>query len=191
MLYKKIINPAIEVLKNTSIATLFTDLKLLRTISAELDKMQEIVNTCITAEAKMILPDNFSDYQSLLNKRQEIQQLLWLPVKTNEDRAEYHKIPKQTLIDNVNSLLSNANVKIAKNAYPYFLPPTVSQYIVWVSDNSSKNEIISQIFSFLKLFKIENVTDIIIFERPRKSDRLLVKGTLPEIRHLHLWIKNQ
>jgi hypothetical protein len=189
MLYKKIINPAIEVLKSTSIASLVADLKLLRSISVELNKIQEIAKSSIEAEAKMILPDNFSDYQSLLNKRQEIQQLLWLPVKTNEDRAEYHKIPKQVLIDNVNSLLSNANVKISKNTYPYFLPPSVGQYIVWVSDNSSKSEIISQIFSFLKLCKIKNVTDVIIFERPRKSDRLLVKGTLPEIRHLHLWIK--
>lgn len=137
---------------------------------------------------KKILPDVFSDFNSILDAREEIRHLRLLPVKHNSARAVYHSISKDVLAAEVHQQLGDRQIILAENAYPYFLPPDVIQNIVWVTDSVSHADTINFIASRVIQLQI-NPDELILFERPRTSSTPLVRGTFPAVRHVHFWYK--
>lgn len=135
-----------------------------------------------------ILPDRFGNFQQLLDVREDIRHLKFLPVKEDEARATYNA-NKKRLAEDIAIMMGGRNIALSPNQHPYFLPPDVVQEIVWIKDGVEE-ETITEFMAFaLHEMKVP-VERVITFERPRTSrisNVPLLRGTFPAIRHIHLW----
>ncbi len=138
---------------------------------------------------EVIIPGKYPDFNSLLKARDRIRRLELLPVKTEAEYARYHKQPKEQLIGQVLDYLGDSNLALAYNIYPYWLPGDLEQSMVWVKDPStSENEIAEFIARCTRLYKTLP-EELILFERPLKISTKIVRGTFPDLRHIHYWRK--
>ena len=134
--------------------------------------------------AKPILKEIFYSFDTIIARRTSIRHLELLPVKTDEMRALYNALDKSELVSDLKKKLRGKSIICEKNLYPYDLPSDLEQYIAWVEDRETKMEDIAEFIANLNL----NLSDTILFERPLTKTKL-VKGTFPQIRHIHLWVK--
>ncbi len=141
-------------------------------------------------EPYRIDPVIFPSFKSLLNRREYIRNLRLLPIKTDADQVTYHAQPHDSLKNLVSEYFGeNDDLAMAPNKFPYFLPQDTHQYIVWIKDQNVGNE---RVFEFVAKAKVALAVpsdEIILFERPKNTKSKLVKGTLPEFRHVHFWIR--
>ncbi len=141
-------------------------------------------------EPYRIDPIIFPSFKSLLNRRDYIRNLRLLPIKTDADQVTYHAQPHDSLKDLVSKYFGeNDDLAMAPNKFPYFLPKDTYQYIVWIKDQSVQNEKVYEFVAKAKIALSVPNDEIILFERPKNTKSKLVKGTLPEFRHVHFWIR--
>lgn len=136
---------------------------------------------------ELIYPDTYPDFNSLLSERLRIRNLELLPVRSDADLGRYRQSSQERLTDKVRSYLGLSRMVLARNNYPYLLPDDTEQCLVW-----AKNERDALIPQFIaKAMKVQRLTsnDIILFERPARSTVLIVKGTIPDIHHVHIWMR--
>jgi hypothetical protein len=137
--------------------------------------------------SKPILPEIFPTVESVLARRGSIKHLDLLPIKTDEMRAHYNSLDKDKLAADVLIQLGSSRMFCQENKFPYLLPKELVQLIVWVKNrNEPREEVAKFILQVVEArgFKLSN---LILFERPQLEHGRLVKGTLPQIRHVHLW----
>ena len=84
-------------------------------------------------------------------------------------------------------MMGSESLVLAPNLYPYWLPEGIEQRILWIADREAPH---SELVKFItaasaKLGYLPH--DLVMFERPLGNKTKLVKGTLPQIRHLHYW----
>lgn len=137
----------------------------------------------------VINPFDYPDFASLLSKRHDIRNLKLVPIKTDEDYVKYHTYSKTQLKTLVDSYYGNSLMAFSENAFPYFLPKDVGQYIAWIKDDSlADSEVINFIAKLMNFFK-KDENEVILFERPLMTSAKYVRGTMPVYRHVHMWIK--
>lgn len=138
-----------------------------------------------------IPPWEYPSFDHLLKSRELIRQLKLLPVKTDSERERYKSENHEMLQQRLYSLLGDSMMVLAKNAYPYWLPEDVAQYLVWIRDKRvSRQEIItftSQCAEHLSLGK----NDLILFERSLHTTQPLIKGSFQQMRHIHFWFRDR
>lgn len=135
-----------------------------------------------------ITPDIFPSFGRLLARREYIKNLKLLPIKTAEDRSSYHTIPQESLEQSVADFLAQEDIALGPNRYPYSLPPDLNQLIVWIKDSMVEEERIIEFLAKAKMALKVEPNKLILFERPKKTQSPMVKGTLPQYRHIHFWI---
>lgn len=154
----------------------------------------------VLPKPEKILPNIFPNYPALVKARDEIRRLRWLPVKSNEDRAAYNAIRGSvSILAEVEKMIGPSGLVLAVNKYPYFLPPGTKQYIAWIRDEIEPDRVthflthsaIVLTSSITREAQVNMVTpdltNLIMFERPRHIQSPLIRGTFPAIRHVHLW----
>ena len=140
-------------------------------------------------KAFQIRREIFGSFDELYKYREDIQELILLPVKEDSKRAFYNSLDKNELLKKLLMGMKNDLIMIALNEYPYEAPDDVEQYLVWVREAQTDDFIIaSAIAKFIRQAGLES-NHVILFERPIKTDTALVHGTFPLLRHIHLWIK--
>lgn len=139
--------------------------------------------------ARMILPDAAQSFSDLLNGRDKIRMLTWLPIKTEQDRRAFKELDQQALLRGLHERLDGANMLMVANDYPYLLPPDTLQLIVWVRNRDTSHlEVAKFIERVCSKTLHASPSELIMFERPYGSKQPLVKGTFPAMRHVHLWL---
>ena len=148
---------------------------------------QSIIDTEVFERPTPILPSEFKIPLDLLVKRRDIQYLKLLPLKTDDMRAYYHSLDPIDLTKDIQKGFKDVDIYIRENEFPYHLPNGVNQYIIWIADYKMSHEDIAKfIYGIMDDYGFF-IDNIILFERPAYTETLLVKGTMPEIRHIHLW----
>ena len=136
---------------------------------------------------KILAPVHLHDFDDVYELRDEIRNLRALPVKTNDERDRYHKTPKEQLLAEIQSYFKGSAIAIVPNAYPYWLPDDLRQEIVWIANREVQDdEVATAIAKHLVSIPTER---FILFERSINTDAQMFRGTLKEVRHIHLWTK--
>lgn len=139
---------------------------------------------------EIITPGTYPHFADLLVQRERIRNLQLLPVKTDDDRTDYHQQSALTL-KMVRSYVQADRFCLQTNLFPYFLPPDVEQYILWLQDfREDRCTIALELARGIQLLG-KTPEEVIIFERPLKTQSRLVRGTVPQIRHIHLWLEGE
>jgi hypothetical protein len=138
----------------------------------------------------VITPEEFTSFEELLSVREEIRNLKLVPIKDDYMHDLYNSIDKEELLEEVNSYTSDSNLTFIQNQYPYWLSSDVNQSLIWIKDGVRPLEITS--FLARLIFRLDVSPDeIILFERPSNTKSVLIKGTFPAMRHIHLWTKKK
>jgi len=151
---------------------------------------QELLDKTELEKAFPIIPEQFPTFDDLLAYRTSIRDLRLLPVKSDLMRAYYHTLDQDLLAWQVLNLLEDDDFKLAKNEYPYVVPEGTDQYIFWIQDNYAPRDIIAWELQKIVIDRGFKLDDLILFERPMKATTLLVKGTFPLVRHMHVWTRS-
>jgi hypothetical protein len=153
----------------------------------ELMTPQEILDMGEFERAKPILPEKFTTFESVITRRGSIRNLDLLPVKTDVMRAYYNSLSKLVMAAKIVQDFQGRKMFCAENQFPYALPENMIQLIVWVRDRNEPRESIAEfILSEIKSRNF-NLANVILFERPTNIETSLVRGTLPQVRHIHFW----
>ncbi len=137
-----------------------------------------------------IFMSQYPDFDALLKSRDEIRTLGLLPIKSETVYQQYKQTPLNQLNAQVEAILSGEQLAVADNAFPYFLPRDVRQLLIWADDNVSKFDINDFCARLMQSFGLE-IGDVISFERPRKVEAKLLRGTFPQKRHIHFWTRRK
>jgi hypothetical protein len=151
----------------------------------------EILAKTTFDKAFPILPERFPTFDYLLKWRQQIRDLIILPVKNDEMRAYYHTLDREKLAQDVRKKMGNVRFMFACNEFPYLVPKNTQQFIVWVKEPAETREAIAGYIKMLVEDYHWSIDDLILFERPLGVTTKLVKGTFPAIRHVHLWVRDK
>ena len=136
----------------------------------------------------IISPKEFDCFETLLKYRDEIKNLLLVPVKDDDTYKKYHLVNEEDLKTEVELFLKDSPIALVKNAYPYWLSEDIEQKLIWIKENTEEDIVLS----FIEKTLIEsNLTthEVILFERPLGIKVPLIKGTFPYKRHIHFWHK--
>jgi hypothetical protein len=136
-----------------------------------------------------ILPERFPTFDHLLEWKEKIRDLILLPVKSDEMRAHYKTLDKNALAEDIWRKLGNERWMFSQNEFPYMVPENTSQQILWIKDPLEPREEVAKFLSQIIQEHNYNLDDLILFERPLGISTLLVKGTFPLIRHVHVWTR--
>ena len=140
---------------------------------------------------EVIVPWKFPNFEALLARRDDIRTLKLLPVKNDEEYKRYHSESREDLVRGVEGYLGGEPIVLAPNQFPYFMPDDVLQNIVWMRDpNTSNNDLAQFLERVMRLLDV-SLDRVILFERPMQTASKLVRGTLPQYRHVHIWTKKQ
>ncbi len=150
---------------------------------------KDLLDVSEFSRPKVINPYEYPDFSSLVQDRQEIRQLRLLPLKSDEEYKRYHDQTKDYLYSRVLSYLGDSPMALAYNAFPYYLPEDLAQYLVWIKDTSTpESEVLSFMAKSIEHLQIKP-EELILFERSLKTTSKFVKGTFSEMRHIHFWFR--
>ena len=185
---KEILDYLPNVLKVSDVIGFSFDPEITREI-AQLMTPDEILHQRDFPKPEVINPLKYPNFDSLIGRRDDIRNLRLLPVKSDDEYVRYHGIPKELLGGFISDYLKDSKLTIAINRFPYWLPEDLGQYIIWASNPHTPNlEIVEFIARIMPLAGL-SLEEIILFERPKNINQRLIRGTFPDIRHIHLWIK--
>lgn len=150
---------------------------------------EEVLNQTSFDLPEAISPLKYPTFADLVKERLRIRDLKLVPIKTDEERARYKSEPKELLYSRILDYLGNSSMALAINAYPYFLPDDLAQFLVWIKNRDAKREEVENfIGKCIKVLSIKK-DEIILFERSLGFDTKLIRGSYKDIRHIHIWIK--
>jgi hypothetical protein len=137
----------------------------------------------------VIVPGVVNSFEDLLLRLEDIRCLRLVPVKHDDMQALYKKADRAALAHTIIKKFSVAgDIFIADNEYPYFLPKDVRQQIIWINDNVCDDMVLRYIEDVIWMYDVEQY---ILFERSTKCTSKLIKGTIPQVRHIHFWTKKK
>lgn len=153
---------------------------------------KEILEFDVYPRPKIISPEVFTSFDSILPFKDKIRKLTLVPIKDDNMHAIYNSTTdKSVLIEELNKYFSISEIFLLENQFPYWLPNDLEQNIIWIKNSEiSEKEILEFITKCAKYLNTD-INKLILFERPLKTTSLLVKGTFPAYRHIHFWIKKQ
>lgn len=147
---------------------------------------KEILNKKNHERPFVIFVEDFPTFKDLYKVRHEIRDLRLVPLKSDEIYKEYHSYDKNELLKTVN--FGENDIFISDNQFPYMLPENTHQKLIWVKENVEDHILEYYLYNLIKEIGTE---EIISFERPLNIDTFLVKGSFPQIRHIHFWYEKK
>ena len=107
-----------------------------------------------------------------------------MPIKDDAMHKFYNSHDRKELAKEQSVKLRHRDIVMEDNRFPYWLPRDVQQRVIWVKDGVSNRRVVEFIINVIQSEKLSN---FISFERPNDSKIALIRGTIPQIRHLHFW----
>lgn len=149
---------------------------------------KEVLNQEIYENPVIITPMKFQSFEELCSNYENIRDLKLLPVKDNPMYLYYKQFDREELANEIRERFKakKTNIFIERNKFPYWLPDDVRQEIIWIDDDCPEETVLGFIEQIIWFHKYP---DYILFERSNKCLTKLVRGTIPQIRHIHLWTK--
>lgn len=165
------------------------------------DQTRDQVGTIMTPERilecnyflppERIDPKRFPSFDALLEERDLIRTLGLLPVKSAQMYQVYKSQRVETLVKQVEEFLGQEKLAFATNGYPHLLPEDVRQFMVWVgSSDVTGMEIVDFCAKVMANFGL-TTDDVILFERPQRVQARILRGSFPQKRHIHFWMRNR
>jgi hypothetical protein len=139
----------------------------------------------------IIHPEKITTFEELLTVRDEIRNLQLVPVKDDEMYLHYKTVDKDALLEEIKQVfrMSSVSVFVQPNKFPYWLPKDIEQRLVWVAPGTNDFEVVDHISDIVEAER--HGDNVILFERPLGLDVKLVRGTFPQMRHIHFWTKKK
>jgi len=151
----------------------------------------EFLHATQLGEPKKIDPKKYPDFASLMKERERIRSLQLVPVKRSEDWKGYHKENRDKRLGLIGDYLKDADFAYELNLYPYDLPPDTDQYILWLKDKDASPETVAQYVAQVVQSLSINPDEMIVFEKSMEANSRFVRGSVPEYRHLHVWVRKR
>lgn len=177
-------NPNIIRLSDVADAPLNTDFS---NRIQELFTPRELLTRIEFDKPQVIIPVWYPTFEAVYAQREKIRTLQLLPVKNDEQYAYYHAQSKESLTALIEGYLVDTPFAFATNAFPYYLPDNLQQDILWMRDSASDDRNIANFLAQCMTMQGKSPENAILFERPMRTRAHLVRGTVPEYRHLHVW----
>jgi hypothetical protein len=136
----------------------------------------------------VIRPIEFPSFEKLLEHRDEIRDLKLVPVKDEVTHVIYNNQKKEDLLKDVLDWMRDSKTLIMPNQFPYWLSDDVNQSLLWVKEGATDDDVFEFLRDCAYHFQLD-LDRVIMFERPLNVTSTLVKGTFPQMRHIHLWRK--
>lgn len=138
---------------------------------------------------RLIGPQSYSSFDSLIAVRDQIRTLQLLPVKTDDCYARYKAMPREELVGRVAQLLDGDIFALAPNEHPHDLSADVWQGVAWIRDPDTSARLVATFIakSMRALGVADN--DFISFQRPPLASAKLTRPTMPGIPHVHFWTR--
>ncbi len=150
---------------------------------------QDILNQS-THQREIITTEQYPSFESLLRVRDMIRNLRLAPIRPAPVQAEYERMSRATFLDIVKRYyLHDTTISLVREMFPHDLPVDAEQFVVWDFADGEDYFLAQFIAEFVQL-RGSTPDDIILFERSRQSETEFVRAAIPEIRHLHLWMKS-
>ena len=146
---------------------------------------QELLSLTEFPVPRVINHTTHLNFNSLWLHRNSIRTLQLLPHKTDEMRAHYQAQNKNMLLQNLYDVMGNDDILFADNDFPYALPSDVKQQILWIR-SIDEAELPFYLAIFLQYLD-KTPSDLILFERSVATQTKMVRGTFPQMRHIHIW----
>ncbi len=136
----------------------------------------------------IISPNIFGSFEDLYEVRDKIRNLEYVAVKDDAMYKHYHTFDRVQLSNDIKKQfkIQQSKVLILPNQFPDWLPEDVNQRVAWIKARTPNEEALRYILAMLHEERIEK---FILFERPLNTSTKLVKGSIPQIRHIHIWTK--
>ncbi len=150
---------------------------------------EELLNETRFENPEIIVPEIYPDFDSLLAERDRIRTLRLLPIKDDENNAYYHSQPKEQLVNTIHGYTKEGPFALKDNSYPYLLSKDVGQQVLWIRDRQAPRRLIAESLVGYVQDTGLGIEDIILFERSKKAETSLVRGTVSEVRHVHVWTR--
>lgn len=149
---------------------------------------KEILSQETFGNPSIIRPDHFKSFDELSLCSQDIRDLKLLPVKDDAMYLYYKQFDREDLANEIKEKFRTKKVDIfiERNKFPYWLPDDVRQEIIWINDNYPEEKVVDFIEKIIEFYAYP---DYILFERSSTCAMRLVKGTIPQVRHIHIWTK--
>ncbi|MCL5091476.1 MAG: aminoglycoside phosphotransferase family protein [Patescibacteria group bacterium] len=142
-------------------------------------------------QPETIDPKKYPDFDSLMKERERIRNLQLVPVKRSEDWKGYNRERRGKRLDTIAGYLKDADFAYELNLYPYDLPPDTDQYILWLKDKNASPETVAQYAAQVVQALSIDPDEMIVFERSMEANSRFVRGSVPEFRHLHVWVRKR
>jgi hypothetical protein len=134
----------------------------------------------------VIRPAEFPTFDRLLAHREMVRHLRLLPVKQDEMYAAYMEARVAGHADSLAARMTkSARVRVAANAWSYWLPEGTEQHVVWWSKDVTRAEVAEEVARVLSASGL-TADEVVMFERPNGGADL-VRGTIPMYPHAHIW----
>lgn len=153
----------------------------------EISRANVLLTDLSTLQVRDSFPIRGMSLEDLFRDRFKVRDLELLPLKDDKTHDLYNSLDREMLAGIVRNMMRDEKLALAPNLYPYDLPSGVDQSILWIANpDESRASILAFIVNAAKRFEI-SLDDLILFERPVGNMSRLIKGTLPQIRHVHFW----
>ncbi len=140
---------------------------------------------------QLISPNLYPTFADLLSSRNRIRDLQLVPIRSANVQAEYEKMERTTFLSIVQMrYLHRGTMALVREMYPSATPSEVSQYVVWVRDDTVPDYQMADFIARIIAMKKLTQEDVILFERSRVTETHFVKAAVPEYRHIHLWMRD-
>lgn len=134
----------------------------------------------------IISPDHFQSFESLYKYRDLIRDLRLVAIKDDQMYKKYHETDRSEHSKNIRRLMKGYNIIITDDQFPNWLSGDIRQRLIWIKPKIKNTQVVEFISQTLQR---EEINEFILFERPNNSVTKLIKGSVPTIRHVHLWTK--
>jgi hypothetical protein len=153
----------------------------------------EILEQEVLEPPKIITPREFQSFDDLVKFKEDIRQLKLLPVKNDVMYEYYKQFNRDELAEEIIEKFKQYKCDIfsERNKFPYWIPRDVRQDIIWIKENVSDELVINFIHELMLYRRVDLSlrSSFILFERSNRCKSKLVKGTIPQVRHIHFWTK--
>ena len=140
-------------------------------------------------DKRIITPDKYPDFETLLRDRQAIRDLILVPKRADEVQTEYEQMTHETFVQIVTDhYLHGEPMALVNELYPSNLPGGVFQYVLWIANRSTSDDLIAECIAQILGLSEASPDRLIMFERSNDlSATEYIRAAVPQYRHIHIW----
>lgn len=204
--------PKIETRADTRLPNHFPDLNTFLTVTNAVrnngfeNELPPVSDAFVSSVRRLLTPDdllrakkidhpeiiskiNYPNFDFLLWDRERIRTLRLLPKKLDVHYVSYLNENQERLKQIASDYTKKDNFAVELNLFPDYLPLDLEEYTIWIRNPDTKQDEIARFVAQVMNAWNIGLDEVILFEKPPKAETKFVAPTVPELRHVHFWIK--